>query len=107
MRAREIRGGHRIRPISYSPARVMVRWAGSLIGVRRRPHGLRRHAAAYASRSGIPEEIVSQIILRHANLATTQRYLGKVRDAEAKRWMEQLYGQNMIKNEVNLDLAPG
>jgi len=30
-------------------------------------------------------EIVSKVILRHANLATTQRYLGKVTDLEAMR----------------------
>jgi len=35
---------------------------------------------------------VSKVILRHANLATTQRYLGKVSDAEAVRWIERLYG---------------
>jgi len=30
--------------------------------------------------------------LRHANLATTQRYLGKVSDLEATRWIENLHG---------------
>ena len=38
-----------------------------------------------------PIEIVSKVILRHSNLATTQRYLGKVTDAEAIRWIENLY----------------
>ena len=57
-----------------------------------RPHDLRRHAATYASRSGVPVEIVSKVILRHANLSTTQRYLGKVSDVEAVRWIENLYG---------------
>jgi integrase len=51
--------------------------AGKLAGVELRPHDLRRHAAKYASMSGVPIEIVSKIILRHANLPTTQRYLGK------------------------------
>jgi integrase/recombinase XerD len=46
---------------------------------------LRRHAATYASRAGVPLEIVSKIILRHANLSTTQMYLGKVSDSEATR----------------------
>ncbi len=55
-------------------------------------HDLRRHAATYASRSGVPVEIVSKVILRHANLFTTQRYLGKVSDVEAVRWIENLYG---------------
>jgi integrase/recombinase XerD len=35
---------------------------------------------------------VSKVILRHANLSTTQRYLGKVSDTEAMRWIENLYG---------------
>jgi integrase/recombinase XerD len=55
-------------------------------------HDFRRHAATYASRSGTPIEIVSKVILRHANLATTQRYLGKVTDLEAMKWIESLHG---------------
>lgn len=54
-----------------------------MIYVSLKPYDLRRHAATYASRSGVPIEIVSKIILRHANLSTTQRYLGKVSDTEA------------------------
>ena len=54
-------------------------------------HTPRRHAATYASRSGVPIEIVSKVILRHANLSTTQRYLGKISDPEATRWIENLY----------------
>jgi integrase/recombinase XerD len=82
----------KIFPISYTAARNMVKKAGALIGVKLRPHDLRRHAATYASRSGVPVEIVSKVILRHANLSTTQRYLGKVSDNEAVRWIENLYG---------------
>lgn len=66
--------------------------AGKLAGINLRPHDLRRHAATYASRAGTPLEIVSKVILRHADLATTQRYLGKVGDIEAIRWIENLYG---------------
>ncbi len=33
-----------------------------------------RQVATYASRSGIPIEIASKVILRHSNLSTTQRY---------------------------------
>ena len=66
--------------------------AGELVGISLRPHDLRRHAATYASRSGTPIEIASKVILRHANLATTQRYLGKVTDLEAMRWIESLHG---------------
>jgi len=78
-------------PICYEAARAMVRKEGEKIGIRLRPHDLRRHAATYASRSGVPIEIVSKVILRHANLSTTQRYLGKVSDSEAMRWIENLY----------------
>ncbi|MBC8441555.1 MAG: hypothetical protein H8D87_17950 [Deltaproteobacteria bacterium] len=42
-------------------------------------------------KSGRQVEIVSKIILRHANLATTQRYLGKVSDTEAIYWIENIY----------------
>jgi integrase/recombinase XerD len=66
--------------------------AGSLVGIHLRPHDLRRHAATFASRSGTPIEIVSKVIMRHAHLSTTQRYLGKVTDVEAMRWIENLYG---------------
>lgn len=82
----------RIFPISYVAAWSMVKKAGKLINIELRPHDLRRHAATYASRSGTPIEIVSKVILRHADLSTTQRYLGKVNDTEAIRWIENLYG---------------
>jgi integrase len=61
------------------------------MGVKLRPHDLRRFAATFASRSGIPLEVVSKVVLRHKNLATTQRYLGKVTDAEAERWIDRIY----------------
>ena len=81
----------RIFPISYEAARMMVLKAGKLVGIHLRPHDLRRHSATYASRSGVPIEIVSKVILRHANLANTQRYLGTISDTEAMRWIENLY----------------
>jgi len=37
-------------------------------------------------------EIVSKILLRHSNLSTTQRYLGKISDVEAMRWIDNLHG---------------
>jgi len=77
--------------ICYEAARSVVRKAGNLAGIKLRPHDLRRHAATHASRSGVPVEIVSKVILRHANLSTTQRYLGKVSDTEAMRWIDNLY----------------
>ena len=75
----------RIFPITYEGARVMV-------GIKLRPHDLRRHSATHASRSGLPIEIVSKLILRHANLSTTQLYLGNISDSEAIKWIENLYG---------------
>ena len=50
-----------------------------------------RNDVTLTSRSGTPIEIVSKVILRHAHLSTTQRYLGKVTDVEAIRWIENLY----------------
>ncbi len=71
---------NRIFPISYVAAWSMVKKAGQLVGIELKPHDLSRHAATYASRSGTPMEIVSKVILRHADLSSTQRYLGKVND---------------------------
>ena len=87
----EIVQGQRIFPTSYETARTIVKQAGDLVHIKLRPHDLRRHAATYASRSGVPIEIVSKVILRHANLSTTQVYLGKVDDKEAMGWIEKLY----------------
>ena len=82
----------RVFSIKYTAASEAVKRAGRLVGVEVRPHDLRRHAATFASRSGVPLEIVSKVILWHANLSTTQRYLGKVSDVEAIRWIELIYG---------------
>ena len=73
-----------------------MRKAGNAVGVKLRPHDLRRHAATHASRSGVPVEIVSKVILRHTNLSTTQRYLGKVTDTEAIRWIDNLYSSPKV-----------
>lgn len=78
----------RVFPITYNAARVMVKKAGKLVGIDLRPHDLRRFSATYASRSGTPIETVSKILLRHAH----QRYLGKISDTEAMKWIENLYG---------------
>jgi integrase len=69
-----------------------VKNAGKLVGIDLRPHDLRRFSATYASRSGVPLEIVSKVILRHLNLSITQIYLGKISDTEALKWIEKLYG---------------
>jgi len=87
-------GSHdRVFPICYEAARSAVVKAGNLVGIHLRPHDLRRHAATYASRSGVPLEIVSKIILRHSNLSTTQIYLGRISDTEALKWIEDIYSK--------------
>jgi integrase/recombinase XerD len=92
IRNKSISTYERIFQIKYAGARMVVKKTGKMIGVSLSPHDLRRHAATYASRAGTPIEIVSKVILRHTNLSTTQRYLGKISDTEAIRWIENLYG---------------
>ncbi len=92
IRQKEIKPDAKIFPITYAAARIVVKKAGDLVGIHLRPHDLRRHAATYASRSGTPLEIVSKVLLRHSNLSTTQRYLGKTSEAEAMRWIDNLHG---------------
>ena len=91
IREKGIQPHQRIFPICYEAAREMVAKAGSVVGSHLRPHDLRRRAATYASRSGVPIEIVSKVILRHSNLSTTERYLGKISDVEAMKWIDKLY----------------
>jgi integrase len=81
----------RIFPICYEAARSVVLKAGRLVGIHLRPHDLRCHAATYASRSGVPLEIISKTILRHSNLSTTQIYLGRISDSESLKWIETIY----------------
>ena len=90
--AENIERTQRIFPLTYGGMREVVKRAGRLVGIKLTPHDLRRHAATFASRSGTPIEIVSKVILRHSNLSTTQRYLGKVSETEAVKWIENLYG---------------
>jgi len=82
----------RLFPISYEAARLMVIKTGKELNIFIKPHDLRRHAATYASRSGVPIEVVSKVILRHSNLSTTQRYLGKISHEEAGKWIENIFG---------------
>jgi integrase len=96
----------RVFAISCTAGRRVANKAGKVVGNHLRPHDLRRHAAAYASRSGVPIEIVSKVILRHANLSTTQRYLGTVSDVEAMRWIDNLYGQRSGKGGEYLKTSP-
>jgi integrase/recombinase XerD len=83
----------RIFPVSYSTARSMIKSLGAQLKILIRPHDLRRHSATYASRNGVPLEIVSKVILRHQDLKTTQAYLGKVSESEAIRWMDVIHGK--------------
>lgn len=78
----------RVFPFSYSTGRRRVRIAGKALGVVVKPHDFRRFAATQASRNGMPLELVSKVVLRHADLATTQRYLGLVDAVEAHRMVE-------------------
>ena len=83
----------RLFPICYSTARTMIRNLGSRLKMNITPHDLRRYSATYASRSGVPLEIISKVILRHQDLKTTQSYLGRVSESEAIRWMDILHGR--------------
>ena len=89
---KQIKPDARIFPLTYAAARLIVKKAGGLVGVHVKTQDLRIHAATYASRAGTPIEIVSKVLLRHSNLATTPRYLGKISDVEAMRWIDNLYG---------------
>jgi integrase len=83
----------RLFPLCYSAARSLIRRLGAKLNTVVSPHDLRRYSATYASRNGIPLEIVSKVILRHQDLKTTQVYLGKVSEGEAIRWMDILHGK--------------
>jgi integrase/recombinase XerD len=77
----------------YTTARTTINKLGEKVGVKLNPHDLRRHSATFASRNGVPLEIISKVLLRHQNLKTTQVYLGKVSDSEAIRSMDILHGK--------------
>jgi len=83
----------RVFPLCYTTVRNLVTELGKKMNVKISPHDLRRHSATYASRNGVPLEIISKIILRHQDLKTTQIYLGKISDTEAIRWMDVLHGK--------------
>ena len=77
----------------YSTARSRIKQLARRLNIEMTPHDLRRHSATYASRNGMPLEIVSKVILRHRDLKTTQIYLGRVSEPEAIRWMDVLHGK--------------
>jgi integrase len=83
----------RVFPLCYTTVRNLVTGLGKKLNIKIAPHDLRRHSATYASRNGVPLEIISKVILRHQDLKTTQIYLGKISDTEAIRWMDILHGK--------------
>lgn len=93
VKEKALQGEDRLFPICYSTARSLVKKLGKKLNVRVAPHDLRRYSATYASRNGVPLEVVSKVILRHQDLKTTQVYLGKISDSEAIRWMDVLHGK--------------
>ena len=90
---RGLKEDERVFNLSYTAAKSMINKMGKRVGVRFNPHDLRRHSATFASRNGVPIEIISKVLLRHQNLKMTQLYLGKVTDSEAIRWMDILHGK--------------
>jgi len=93
IKEKNLRAGDRLFPICYSTARSLIKRLGAKLDINVSPHDLRRYSATYASRNGVPLEIVSKVILRHQDLKTTQVYLGKIRHTEAIRWIDILHGK--------------
>jgi integrase/recombinase XerD len=93
IKEKALQGEDRVFPICYSTVRSLVKGLGAKVKVHVSPHDLRRYSATYASRNGVPLEVVSKVILRHQDLKTTQIYLGKISDSEAIRWMDVLHGK--------------
>jgi integrase/recombinase XerD len=91
--SKQISPDNRVFPLCYTAVRNLVTGLGKKLNVKISPHDLRRHSATYASRNGVPLEIISKVILRHQDLKTTQIYLGKISDTEAIRWMDILHGR--------------
>ncbi len=83
----------RLFPMCYTTARSLIRRIGKKLNIQVTPHDFRRHSATFASRNGVPLEIISKVILRHRDIKTTQVYLGKISDSEAIRWMDVLHGK--------------
>jgi integrase/recombinase XerD len=80
----------RLFPISYGSCRVMLLREGKILLVETTRSG--PHSSTFPSRSGVPIEIVNKVIVRPANLSTTQRDLGKISDIEATGCVEKLFG---------------
>jgi integrase/recombinase XerD len=91
--SQKLSSGDRVFPLCYSSVWNLVTGLGKKMNEQISPHDLRRHSATYASRNGVPLEIISKVLLRHQDLKTTQVYLGKISDTEAIRWMDILHGK--------------
>ena len=89
---RGLREQDKVFNLSSGTARTMISRLGQKVGIKLNPHDLRR-SATFASRNGVPLELISKILLRHQNLKTTQLYLGRVSDSEGIRWMDILHGK--------------
>jgi integrase len=90
---KSLREQDRVFELSYATARKIINKLGQEVGIKLSPHDLRRHSATFASRNGVPLELISKVLLRHQDLKTTQLYLGRVSDSEAIRWMDILHGK--------------
>jgi integrase/recombinase XerD len=87
-----LRPDDRLFPICYSTVRSLITRLGLQFNMNISSHDFRRHSATFASRNGVPLEIISEVLLRHHDLKTIQVSLGKVTDSEAIRWMDTLHG---------------
>ena len=71
----------------------MIKSLGAQLNISISPHDSAGIQLTYASRNGVPPEIVSKVSLRHQDLKTTQAYSGKVSESEAIRWMDIIHGK--------------
>ena len=60
IKEKALQGETRIFPICYSTARSLIKGLGAKLNVNVSPHDLRRYSATYASRNGVPLEVVSK-----------------------------------------------
>lgn len=81
----------RIFRLSYSGARSMMNKIQKKFGVKLKLHDLRRFGATYASRAGVPLEIISRNLLRHADLKVSQLYLSASNPEQTQRWLDRIY----------------
>lgn len=75
-------------PLTRDGLRQLVRRAGERAGVDVHPHQLRRALATHLVAAGVGEEAV-RLLLGHARLSTTARYVG-VERSELRRTVERL-----------------